>query len=50
MLAAAMKSLIDDAAMRQRIGQRAKADFDEKLNYSIFYKHITDIYRQFFVR
>ncbi len=48
MLAAAMKSLIDDPAMRQRIGARAKADFDQRLNYDIFYQHITGIYRKLF--
>ena len=50
MLAAAMKSLIDDTDMRLRLGKQAKDDFDTKLNYDIFYNRITDIYRKLFTK
>lgn len=47
-LATAMKGLIDDVEARNRIGQRARADFENKLNYDVFYRHITDLYRSLF--
>ena len=47
-LAAAMRSLIDDPAMRERLGKRAKADFDSQLDYDTFYTRITNIYRSLF--
>ncbi|MBR6282950.1 MAG: glycosyltransferase family 4 protein [Muribaculaceae bacterium] len=50
MLAAAMKSLIDNPDMRQRIGCRAQADFEQHLNYDIFYERITGIYRDLFAK
>ena len=43
-LAVAMARLIDDAALRQRLGQQAKADFDDHLNYSHYYAQIKKIY------
>ena len=43
-LAVAMGRLIDDAALRQRLGQQAKADFDDHLNYSHYYVQIKKIY------
>lgn len=43
-LAEAMGRLIDDAALRQKIGQQAKADFDDHLNYEHFYAKIRCIY------
>ena len=43
-LAEAMGRLIDDAAFRQRLGQQAKADFDDHLNYEHFYAKIRNIY------
>ncbi|MBQ7472194.1 MAG: glycosyltransferase family 4 protein [Prevotella sp.] len=43
-LADAMARLIDDADLRQRLGKQAKADFDAKLNYQIFYQQILEQY------
>ena len=47
-LAAAINHLIDDAEARQRIGKQAKADFDNELNYDIFYKKVTQLYSDLF--
>ncbi|MBO4870749.1 MAG: glycosyltransferase family 4 protein [Muribaculaceae bacterium] len=47
-LAAAMKNLINDKEVRERIGQRAKADFDDKLNYGVFYDSICSLYQSLF--
>lgn len=43
-LAKAMARLIDDAGLRNRLGSQAKADFDAKLNYQIFYQQILEQY------
>ncbi len=43
-LAQAMSRLIDDEALRQRLGRQAKADFDDHLNYEHYYAAIRDIY------
>jgi len=43
-LAEAMAGLIDDADLRQRLGQQAKADFDDHLNYEHYYAQILKIY------
>lgn len=47
-LAAAIKSLIDDPEARNRIGARAKADFDDHLNYDVFYRQVADLYKSLF--
>jgi glycosyltransferase involved in cell wall biosynthesis len=43
-LAGAMARLIDDAPLRQRLGQQAKADFDDHLNYAHYYAQIKTVY------
>ena len=43
-LAEAIARLVDDAALRQRLGQQAKADFDDHLNYDHYYAQIKTIY------
>ena len=43
-LAEAMARLVDDAALRQRLGQQAKADFDDHLNYEHYYAQIKRVY------
>ena len=43
-LAEAMKRLINDPEMRQRLGSQAKTDFDDHLNYEHFYRQIKTIY------
>ena len=45
-LAEAMARLVDDAALRQRLGQQAKADFDDHLNYAHYYEQIKKIYEE----
>ena len=47
-LAAAIKNLIDNPQARQRLGAQAKVDFDQELNYDIFYGHITSLYKDLF--
>ncbi len=47
-LAEAIKQLLDDPALRTRIGAQAQQDFNERLNYDNFYHHMTDIYQQLF--
>jgi hypothetical protein len=41
-----MGRLIDDAELRQKLGQQAKADFDDHLNYEHFYAKIRRIYNE----
>jgi glycosyltransferase involved in cell wall biosynthesis len=43
-LAGAMARLIDDAPLRQRLGQQAKADFDDHLDYAHYYAQIKTVY------
>ena len=43
-LAGAMERLVDDAGLRQRLGQQAKADFDDHLSYAHFYARIKTVY------
>ena len=43
-LAEAMARLVDDAALHQRLGQQAKADFDDHLNYEHYYAQIKRVY------
>lgn len=43
-LAEAIVRLVTDAALRQRLGQQAKADFDDHLNYEHYYEQIKAIY------
>ena len=43
-LAEAIARLVDDAALRQRLGKQAKADFDDHLNYEHYYEQIKRIY------
>ena len=45
-LAEAMALLVDDAALRQSLGQQAKADFDDHLNYAHYYEQIMKIYEE----
>ena len=44
-LASALSRLAADASLRQRMGQQAKADFDDHLNYEHFYQQIKTIYQ-----
>ena len=43
-LAEAMARLVDDVVLRQRLGQQAKADFDDHLNYTHYYEQIKRVY------
>jgi glycosyltransferase involved in cell wall biosynthesis len=43
-LAEAIARLVGDAALRQRLGQQAKADFDDHLNYAHYYAQIKTVY------
>ena len=43
-LAQAIGRLIDDDDLRQRMGRKAKADFDDHLSYEHFYSRIKEIY------
>ena len=45
-LAEALARLVDDAALRQRLGTQAKADFDDHLNYDHYYEQIKKIYEE----
>ena len=45
-LAEAIARLVDDAALRQRLGAQAKADFDDHLNYDHYYEQIKKIYEE----
>ena len=44
-LAKAMARMTDDDDLRWRLGQQAKADFDDHLNYEHFYSQIKEIYK-----
>jgi len=44
-LASALSSLVNDAALRQRLGKQAKEDFMNHLNYEHFYAQIQNIYQ-----
>lgn len=44
-LAEALRRLIGDADMRQRLGRQAKIDFDDHLTYEHFYSRIKKIYQ-----
>ena len=44
-LASAINQLIDDAAGRSRMGTQAQKDFQDNLDYPIFYRKMTDLYR-----
>lgn len=48
LLAGAMRRLIIDGNLRHSLGQQAHADFQQHLNYDIFYRKITDVYRSLF--
>ena len=43
-LAKAMARMTDDDDLRWRLGQQAKADFDDHLNYDHYYAQIKTIY------
>ncbi len=43
-LAEAMGKLIDNSSLRERIGQQAKKDFDDRLNYEHFFNKIRRLY------
>ena len=45
-LAEAIARMVDDAALRQRLGKQAKADFDDHLNYTHYYEQIKKIYEE----
>jgi len=45
-LAEAMARMVEDGALRQRLGLQAKADFDDHLNYAHFYKLIKAVYEE----
>ena len=44
-LAAEIKRLIDNPALRRQIGEAAKADYDQKLAYCHFYRQIVELYQ-----
>lgn len=44
-LASAINLMLDDPTKRAKMGDQAKRDFDERLDYPIFYKKMTDLYR-----
>jgi glycosyltransferase involved in cell wall biosynthesis len=43
-LAEAIARLVDETALRQRLGQQAKADFDDHLNYAHYYAQMKGVY------
>lgn len=43
-LAEAIARLVDDASLRRRLGEQAKADFDDHLNYAYYYARIKTVY------
>ncbi len=47
-LAAAIKRLIDDPALRNQLGEQAKIDFNSRLNYDAFYEQMTALYASLF--
>lgn len=44
-LADAINVLLNDPVRRAELGDQAKRDFEERLDYPIFYKKMTDLYR-----
>ena len=44
-LADAINLLLNDPALRTKMGEQAKRDFEESLDYPTFYKKMTDLYR-----
>ena len=44
-LASAINMLLNNPEKRAKLGDQAKLDFDERLDYPIFYKKMTDLYR-----
>lgn len=42
--AAALQRLISDTALRQRLGENARYDFDTRLNYDTFFSNICEVY------
>lgn len=44
-LANAINVLLNDPVRRAELGDQAKRDFEERLDYPIFYKKMTDLYR-----
>ena len=45
-LSQAINQLLNEPAMRSRLGVQAQHDFQEKLDYPVFYRKMTDLYRQ----
>lgn len=45
-LATAMQRMIDDAQLRRHMGEQARADFNNDLNYDIFYDKMTSLYNE----
>ena len=45
-LAQAINQLLNDTATRSRLGSQAQHDFQEKLDYPVFYQKMTELYRQ----
>ena len=45
-LSRAINQLLDDPALRSRLGAQAQQDFLENLDYPIFYQKMTNLYRQ----
>ena len=43
-LSEAIARMVDDTALRQRLGQQAKSDFDDHLNYAHYYAQIKRVY------
>lgn len=45
-LADAISKLLDETEIRARMGAQAQHDFKKKLDYPVFYKKMTELYRQ----
>ena len=45
-LVTAINQLINDTATRSRIGTQAQKDFQDNLDYPVFYQRMTDLYRR----
>lgn len=45
-LAKALKKLVDDPALRKRLGEKAKGSVEQKFSYDTFYKQIMEIYER----